>query len=378
MLKIKSLFNIIIVIFALNLIDAQIQKAISTWIITCGNSYCQNALDTSYMSSCYGSKQCFSIINQHFPVCGICVNQILDVNQHININGVNYLECDKKENLQVKACMFYCRVKYYPIGTCVTHGNTSVCQCLDSTIQTQPTTKTTTTMTIPSTITSTIDESTTISSQLIANATEETTITATSMAVPSTTAIAITETTSSSQPITNNTQATTATTTNIQQPLQYSNLKSILNHHDYVRCLLTLPNGDLASSSLDQAIKIWNVNTTEEKFTLIGHTNDVNKLILLPNGFIASSSSDQTIKIWNPNNGTLVATLIGHTDYISDMIVLKNGYIVSSSWDKTIKIWSNTYDGTLRATLKAHTDHVDTLAVLSNGDLASGSRDKSI
>ncbi len=63
-------------------------------------------------------------------------------------------------------------------------------------------------------------------------------------------------------------------------------------------------------------------------------------LTVLQNGDLASSSADATIKIWNPNNGTLKRTLNGHNSSVWSLTVLQNGDLASGSSDYTIKIWS--------------------------------------
>jgi WD40 repeat protein len=69
-----------------------------------------------------------------------------------------------------------------------------------------------------------------------------------------------------------------------------------------VGSLTILPNGDLASGSMDKTIKIWDSNMGLLKRNLTGHTGTVFSVIVLPNGDLASGSSDKTIKIWNISN----------------------------------------------------------------------------
>ena len=59
----------------------------------------------------------------------------------------------------------------------------------------------------------------------------------------------------------------------------------------------------------------------------------------LPNGDLASCSGDNTIKIWNVKNGICIRTLVGHLDKIKSLQVCRNGSLISCSEDGTIKEW---------------------------------------
>ncbi len=98
-------------------------------------------------------------------------------------------------------------------------------------------------------------------------------------------------------------------------------------------------NGNLASSSFDKTIKIWNPTTGALLLTLIGHTDYVYKLELLPNGNLASGSMDKSVRIWNPITGALISNFTGHTAAISSLAVLSNGYLASGANDNNILIW---------------------------------------
>src|SRR5271163_3379531 len=75
------------------------------------------------------------------------------------------------------------------------------------------------------------------------------------------------------------------------------------------------------------------------EYTLTGHTGQVKCLLTLPNGDLVSGSSDNSIKIWKDRN--LINTLNGHIYTVSCLAVLLNGDLVSGSYDNTIKIWRN-------------------------------------
>jgi WD40 repeat protein len=66
----------------------------------------------------------------------------------------------------------------------------------------------------------------------------------------------------------------------------------------------------LASSSLDQTIKLWDFRTNKCIKTLKGHTNRVVSVAFTPDDkFLVSGSYDETIKIWNIETGECIKTL---------------------------------------------------------------------
>jgi hypothetical protein len=98
------------------------------WVDTCLSNNCKDGLEAGISSNCFGRGR-ISIINERYPVCSRCVDEILDPNSFEIVNGNNYLICDKNDDLQVKACLFYCRVRYYPYGECVNQNNFQICKC---------------------------------------------------------------------------------------------------------------------------------------------------------------------------------------------------------------------------------------------------------
>ncbi|KAJ1309824.1 hypothetical protein OPQ81_006589 [Rhizoctonia solani] len=94
----------------------------------------------------------------------------------------------------------------------------------------------------------------------------------------------------------------------------------------------------LISGSLDNTIRIWDVESGKARKTLFGHIEGVwsvqsDKLR------VVSASHDRTIKVWNHGDGTCVATLVGHRGAVT-CLALGDDKIVSGSDDGDIRVWS--------------------------------------
>jgi WD40 repeat protein len=76
----------------------------------------------------------------------------------------------------------------------------------------------------------------------------------------------------------------------------------------------------------------WQVDASvipREKRTLSGHKDSVWVLALLPNGDLASGSIDNTIKIWSVSSGRCLMTLSRHRGWVRALAVLQDGMLAS-------------------------------------------------
>ncbi|KAG1756241.1 WD40 repeat-like protein [Suillus paluster] len=94
----------------------------------------------------------------------------------------------------------------------------------------------------------------------------------------------------------------------------------------------------LISGSLDNTIKVWDIDTAKATQTLFGHIEGVwavesDKLRLI------SGSHDRTIKVWNREEGRCTATLVGHRGAVT-CLGLGEDKIISGSDDGDVRIWS--------------------------------------
>ena len=160
-------------------------------------------------------------------------------------------------------------------------------------------------------------------------------------------------------------------------------------HEDSIWALRTFTlkgNQYLASSSVDTAVKIWDLRTNSIVSTINAHKANVKVLVYFEiNGvpMMASGSYDKTIKIFNLYDNQVVEILSGHDHEIESLVIYEKDrkqILASGSMDGTIKLWDLDYL-TLVATLKGHKSSISSLKIYYRDFkpyLASGSTDRSI
>ncbi|KAH9830924.1 WD40 repeat-like protein, partial [Rhodofomes roseus] len=94
----------------------------------------------------------------------------------------------------------------------------------------------------------------------------------------------------------------------------------------------------LISGSLDNTIRLWDIDSGKATKTLFGHIEGVwavasDKLRLV------SGSHDRTIKVWVREEGRCMATLVGHRGAVT-CLALGEDKIVSGSDDGDIRLWN--------------------------------------
>jgi WD40 repeat protein len=104
----------------------------------------------------------------------------------------------------------------------------------------------------------------------------------------------------------------------------------------------------IATGSLDQTIRLWDVRSGECLGILQGHESWVVYLAYIPDGrILASSSLDATVRIWDVREGRCLRVLQGHTRWVlavtftrGEMFSRSIGQVLASaSDDQTIRFW---------------------------------------
>ena len=157
----------------------------------------------------------------------------------------------------------------------------------------------------------------------------------------------------------------------------YKKCELTLKSHNSIYDIIELSDGNLASCSSDNTIKIWSLSSEQCLYTLLGHKSTVWSLCQLFDGRLVSCSDDMTIKIWSLKTMLPEVNLVGHQDPIHTVIQLHNGKLASGSSDRTIKIWDIETKNCI-ATITRHTERVYRLLEIKPNIIVSSSYDKNI
>lgn len=140
------------------------------------------------------------------------------------------------------------------------------------------------------------------------------------------------------------------------------------------------PDGQtVASGGEDNTITLWNIQTDECR-VLPGHHSWIWSLAFHPGkNILASASYDFTVRLWNTDTGECLNILQDHQHVLMGVDFHPSGQILAScGFDRTIKIW-DVQTGECLKTLEGHTKEVNCVAFNSDGQiLASGSSDRTI
>lgn len=157
-------------------------------------------------------------------------------------------------------------------------------------------------------------------------------------------------------------------------------------HQDDIDALAFSPDGRwLATAGADRKIRIW---SPQGQLLRTFPEDPVNPLSppepIQPGAIydlawspdsktLATSSHDNAVRLWNPQTGALLRSLQGHTNAVTAVAFSPDGRnLVSASWDKSLRVWRLT-DGALLQSIGGFLRPLQALAYSKNGVLATSS-----
>jgi WD40 repeat protein/serine/threonine protein kinase len=155
----------------------------------------------------------------------------------------------------------------------------------------------------------------------------------------------------------------------------------IEGHTGKVRSLAFLPDGRLFSGGLDNTVRIWDLETREERPKLPrGHRQPVHAVAVSPDGRrVASGEESGLIKLADPATGAFTVNLLQQPHAVTALAFSPDGATLASAGpDGVVRLWNVTTKEKTRE-LRGHEDRVSSLAFSPDGKtLASGGIDHSV
>lgn len=116
-------------------------------------------------------------------------------------------------------------------------------------------------------------------------------------------------------------------------------LREIKGHRGYVRAVLYLPDGRLASCADDGSIRLWGEGP-DPVATLEGHRGGVLALILADGKHLASAGRDGSVRVWEIASGKQLWSKVEHRGYVTCLAAGAQGSFYSSGRDGRILRWN--------------------------------------
>jgi WD40 repeat protein len=96
----------------------------------------------------------------------------------------------------------------------------------------------------------------------------------------------------------------------------------------------------LLSGSEDMTVKLWDLDTGQEKLTLRGHQDRPRHVAFSPGNRLAASADDSTVKVWNLSTGQELATLGRTENAITALRFAPDGRTVFAGSEDGVQVWA--------------------------------------
>jgi WD40 repeat protein len=154
----------------------------------------------------------------------------------------------------------------------------------------------------------------------------------------------------------------------------------VRGHSRPVTCLTFSPDGrSLATASRDQTMKLWDVTSRHEEFTVTSTTDRFTTVAFSPDSRrLAAAGQDRRVEVWDAATGRSLATLDGHGDEVTGAAFSPDGrWLASGGGDGTVRLW-DADGGRELAVLTGHAGRVEGVAFARGGLLASAGADGTV
>jgi WD40 repeat protein/transcriptional regulator CtsR len=130
-------------------------------------------------------------------------------------------------------------------------------------------------------------------------------------------------------------------------------IRTLVGHKDYIVSVCITPDGKkVISSSQNDTLKVWDIDTGEELRTIVGLRHNVNCVKITPDGRIVISASDgkgvDTLKMWDIDTGEELWTAAGHCSNVKSLSITPDGKKAISESDNILIVWDIESGITLR------------------------------
>ena len=97
----------------------------------------------------------------------------------------------------------------------------------------------------------------------------------------------------------------------------------------------------LITASFDGTARIWDAETGASLHTLTGHTGGLASARFSPDdSMVATGSIDQSARLWSTDSGELLTTFVGHGHWVINADFSDDGKrVMTTSLDETLKVW---------------------------------------
>jgi len=114
-----------------------------------------------------------------------------------------------------------------------------------------------------------------------------------------------------------------------------------LHENEVYGCAISPDGKSGLSTSWDETIRMWELDTGKCLRTFRGHVNEINAVKYTPDGiFCLSCGGDETLRLWNLESGECRKVFHDHSDLVSCLDISPDGRLaISGGWSAEARLW---------------------------------------